>query len=402
MSGSVAAYKAAMVARALIGAGARVVPLMTRGARRFIGAATLSGLTGEPARWDMFREVGEPHVDLARTSDLVALVPATADLLARLAHGRADDLVAATVLCARCPVVFAPAMHPQMWGHPITQANVERLRSLPNWHMLGPVWGEVASGERGMGRMLEPESIAAEIERVLRDAESRAERASGADLSGRHVVVSAGPTVEDLDPVRCLTNRSSGKMGFALARAAAARGARVTLVAGPVALSTPAGVARVDVRSALDMQAALNGALGAGQRAADALIMCAAVSDYRPATKSPTKLVRQNATTTLELAPNPDILAQIGAARSGQQPVLIGFAVETESGERFVGRARAKLASKRVDAIVANRASDALGGDDTRAVLISDEPERELGPGSKLQVADAILDFLVERLGRVP
>jgi len=310
----------------------------------------------------------------------------------QLLSGRtAGDLITAAALCARCPVLLAPAMHPSMWEHPLTQANVERLRTVPDWEILGPVIGEVASGEIGMGRMLEPEQIAAAVVRALATSRTK-------DLAGRHVVVTAGPTLEDLDPVRALTNRSSGKMGFAIAASAARRGAQVTLISGPVSLATPAGVERIDVRSALDMQAALQRTLAEAAPPAAALVMCAAIADYRPRQVSPSKLKRSSGAVTLELVPNPDLLAEIGAARVGSQPFLLGFAVETEQGERLVAAARAKLAKKRVDAIVANAARDALGTDETRAILITADAEQALGPGSKAAVADQISEFLAARL----
>jgi phosphopantothenoylcysteine decarboxylase / phosphopantothenate---cysteine ligase len=397
VSGSIAAYKAAVLARSLLRAGATVQPVMTEAAAQFLGRSTLEGLTGRLVRSNMFEGAGEPHVDLARWSHLLLIAPATADLLARLAQGRADDLVTATALCARCPVVIAPAMHPTMWEHPLTQSNVARLRELPGWTLLGPVFGEVASGDKGEGRMLEPEQIAAALPGLL----ARAGALSPQELLGRRVVVTAGPTVEDLDPVRSLTNRSSGKMGFAIAASAARRGARVTLIAGPVALATPVGVERIDVRSALEMQAAMQQALGEGSQLADALVMCAAVADYRPRQTSTAKLKRSSAPLTLELIPNPDLLAELGRARIGRRPFLLGFAVETEAGERLVAAGRAKLARKRVDAVVANAASDALGTDDTRAVLITADAETPLGPGSKVMVADQITEFLAAQLQRV-
>jgi len=398
VSGSIAAYKAVLVARALLRGGAIVQPVMTRSARRFVGAATLAGLTGRPVHVDMFRAPGELHVELARGSDLIAVVPATADLLARLANGHADDLVSATLLCSSCPVLIAPAMHPRMWEHPATQRNAERLRQTPRWQLLEPVFGEVASGETGVGRMLEPEAIVAAIENALaaapragHDAELRR------PLAGKRVVVSAGPTVEDIDPVRFLTNRSSGKMGFAIASSAARLGAEVTLVAGPVALPTPAGVTRVDVRSALDMQAALARALGEGLAAADALVMCAAVSDYRAKATAPHKLKRSAQSMALELVPNPDLLAEIGRSRTGRKPYLLGFAVETAEGAELEQAARQKLASKRVDAIVANAAADALGTDDTRALIVSADGALPL-QGSKGAVSDEIVEYLAARL----
>jgi phosphopantothenoylcysteine decarboxylase/phosphopantothenate--cysteine ligase len=409
VSGSIAAYKAVLVVRALLRAGAIVQPVMTRSARRFVGAATLSGLTGRPVDSDMFAASGELHVELGRESDLIAVVPATADLLARLANGHADELVTATVLCARCPVLIAPAMHPRMWAHPAVQRNVERLRQTPGWELLEPTFGEVASGETGIGRLLEPEALVAAIERALareQDAErslasssisSVAVTAPARRLAGRHVVVTAGPTVEDIDPVRFLTNRSSGKMGFAIAQSAVRQGARVTLIAGPVALDTPSGVTRVDVRSALDMQAALSRVLGEGLRGADALVMCAAVSDYRPRAPSPAKLKRSAAQLDLELVPNPDLLAEIGRTRTGRTPFLLGFAVETEQDERLEQAARQKLQNKRVDGIVANAASDALGTDQTRAVIVTVDAARPLS-GSKHSVGDEIVEFLADRL----
>jgi phosphopantothenoylcysteine decarboxylase / phosphopantothenate---cysteine ligase len=403
VGGSIAAYKAPILVRLLLRAGAIVQPVMTRSAQRFVGRATLSGLTGRTVHLDMFRGAGELHVELGRDSDLIAVVPATADLLARLAQGRADDLVTATAMCARCPVLMAPAMHPRMWAHPLTQSNVERLRAVLGWELLGPVFGEVASGELGLGRLLEPEQIFAAIERALTVTEGSPAAPSVAathplGVEGRHIVVTAGPTVEDLDPVRCLTNRSSGKMGFAIARSAALHGARVTLIAGPVALPTPPGVLRIDVRSALDMQAALASAMGEGLRAADALVMCAAVSDYRPKVRSTVKLKRAEGKLALELVPNPDLLAELGRARRGTTPFLLGFAVESEPGERLVALARDKLRRKQVDAVVANLAVDALGTDATRALLVTQDSELELGPGSKVDVAEQIIEFLGNRL----
>jgi phosphopantothenoylcysteine decarboxylase/phosphopantothenate--cysteine ligase len=399
VSGSIAAYKAVLVVRALLRAGAVVQPVVTRSAHRFIGAATLSGLTGRPVYDDMFAAPGELHVSLGRNSDLIVVVPATADLLARLANGHADDLVTAMLLCARCPVLIAPAMHPRMWEHPAMQRNVERVRHTPRWKVLEPTFGEVASGETGMGRMLEPEAIVAAIERAaVFDGDVGVPLATSArSLSGRHVVVTAGPTVEELDPVRFLSNRSSGKMGFAIAGSAVRRGARVTLITGPVALATPDGVTRVDVRSALDMQAALAHALGDGLRDADALVMCAAVSDYRVLSPSATKLKRSANTFELTLIPNPDLLAEIGRARTGRTPFLLGFAVETEQGERLEQAARQKLHDKHVDAIVANAAEDALGTDHTRAVIVTHDTTQSLS-GPKSMVGEEIVEFLVDRL----
>ncbi|MFO0762208.1 MAG: bifunctional phosphopantothenoylcysteine decarboxylase/phosphopantothenate--cysteine ligase CoaBC [Byssovorax sp.] len=384
VSGSIAAYKAALVARLLIKAGVKVIPVMTRAAQEFLGPLTLSGICGEKVHttmWDSSHP-GELHVELAQRADLVLLVPATADLLARLAQGRADDLVTALALCARGHVLAAPAMHPRMWSHPATQQNLRVLAGQGRVELVGPVEGEVASGESGMGRMADPAQIAA----------LALARLTPPDLAGLHVVVTAGPTIEDFDPVRFLGNRSTGKMGFAVAERAAARGARVTLIAGPVTLPTPFGVTRVDVRSALAMRAALWNALGTDLRGADALIMSAAVADYRPAEEHPTKMKRSAEAMALPLVPNPDLLAEIGAARAGRAPVLVGFAVETDTDDRVIGSALNKLETKHVDVVVANHAEDSFGREDNRATIVTRWGSEALGVLPKRELADRILD----------
>lgn len=389
VSGSIAAYKAVEVARLLKKSGARVLPMLTRAAKEFVGAQTLSGITGEAVVDAMFDPTypGEKHVDLGRQADLILIVPATADLLARLAAGRADDLLTALALCASCPILAAPAMHPRMWAHPATTRNIATIIGDGRVKFVGPVDGEVASGERGLGRMAEPEEI---VRAALTHFETR-------DLHGLHIVITAGPTVEDLDPVRYLGNRSTGKMGFALAERAAARGARVTLVTGPVTLSTPHGVDRVDVRGALEMKAALWKALGANLEEADALIMSAAVADYRPAETSTSKRKRSSEPLELKLIPNPDLLAEVGAARTNSKLMLVGFAVETGTDEAIVQYARGKLERKRVDMVVANRADEAFGRDDNRATLVLREGTEPLGVLSKRALADRILDRVLAR-----
>ncbi|MBM4377196.1 MAG: bifunctional phosphopantothenoylcysteine decarboxylase/phosphopantothenate--cysteine ligase CoaBC [Deltaproteobacteria bacterium] len=388
VTGSIAAYKAAHVARLLVKAGVRVLPVMTESATKMLGPATLAGITGESVRSDMWAPgtAGELHVELAAAADLVAVVPATAELLSSLVAGSASDLLRATLLSARGPVVLAPAMHPRMWSHPATSDNVATLR-MRGVELVGPVVGEVASGDVGEGRMAEPEAIAAAILGHL----------GPRDLEGRHVVVSAGPTVEDIDPARYLSNRSSGKMGYAVAEAAVRRGARVTLVSGPVALQPPSGVALVEVRSAHQMQAALAHALGPELRGADAVIMAAAVADYRPATVHEAKLKRVGPV-TLELVPNPDLLAELGRARHGARPVLVGFALETVTGDDLVSAARKKLEKKRVDLVVANTAVDAFERDDNRIMLVDRERVRSLPQATKRALADRILDHLVTLL----
>lgn len=384
VTGSIAAYKSVELARLLVTAGATVLPVMTASAARFLGPITLAGIAGEAVATDMWDAsfAGEMHVRLAERADLVAIVPATADVLSRLAHGRADDLVTALALCARGPVLVAPAMHPRMWEHPATARNVAALREQGRVTLVGPVSGEVASGDVGLGRMAEPGTLLASVLGAL----------SPRDLVGARVVVTAGPTLEDLDPVRFLGNRSSGKMGFAVAERAAARGAEVTLLAGPVSLPTPHGVKRVDVRGALTLRQALWQALGRDLSGADALVMAAAVADHRPVETSASKLKKGEERITLELVRNPDLLAEVGAARTGRRPVLVGFALETEHGEALVAYARRKLKEKRVDLVVANEASDAFGREDNVATLIDGDDAQALPGMSKASLADAVLD----------
>ena len=393
VTGSVAAYKAVLLLRALKQEGAELEVVLTHSGAKFVGAATFAGLTGRPPHTSMFEGdlTGELHVELARRSDLVLIAPATADVLARLAQGRADDLLTATALCARCPVLVAPAMHPSMWTHPATQRNVQTLVSDQRVGFVGPVEGEVASGDVGLGRLAEPETILSFVIAQL----------SSGSLRGRHIVVSAGPTAEDIDPVRFISNRSSGKMGFALAERAAAHGAKVTLVAGPVALATPAGVTRVDVRSALAMRGAIWQALKPDLSGADALIMTAAVADYRPAETHASKLKRGESTIGLELVPNADLLAEIGAARQAKYPVLVGFALETETDERLINAARAKLAKKRVDLVVANHPDSSIGKETISGSLVGVREAEAFGPLSKRDAADRILDFVTVALSKL-
>ncbi len=384
VTGSIAAYKAAILARLLVKAGARVLPVMTRAAREFLGPMTLSGITGSPvaeSMWDS-SQPGELHVDLAAQADIVAIVPATADVLARLAQGRANDLVTALVLCARGPILAAPAMHPRMWAHPATQQNVSELAYQGRLTLVGPVSGQVASGDDGTGRMAEPEAVLAAIVAAL----------APKDFAGKHVLVTAGPTLEDLDPVRYLGNRSTGKMGFAIAERAAARGAEVTLVAGPVSLPTPPGVKRIDVRGAVAMRGAVWQVTSLDLSKVDAVIMAAAVADYRPSEVSASKLKKQGKSATLDLTRNPDVLAEVGQARAGQRPVLVGFALETDAHEGMVAEAQRKRVQKRVDVIVANEARSAFAGDDNEVTLVTASGEERLPRMSKASVAEAILD----------
>lgn len=378
VSGSIAAYKAVEVARLLKKAGARVLPVLTESATKFVGPVTFSGITGEPVRTSMWDASfpGELHVKLAQDADVVAMVPATADLLARLAQGRADDLPTALALSARGPVLVAPSMHPRMWAHPSTTRNVATLRG-DGVRFVGPVDGPVASGESGMGRMSEPADIVAAI----------LQASAPGDLTGLSLLVTAGPTYEDIDPVRFLGNRSSGKMGFALAARAAARGAVVTLVAGPVAEPTPPGVRRVDVRSAEEMRAAVMDARGA----VDVVIMSAAVADFRPDVVSASKLKKSDGAPALRLTQNPDILAELGQARAGAWPFLVGFALETGADADVIVYAREKLLRKRVDLVVANHAAESLGKDENRIHLVDGAGVETHGPVPKAALADVIL-----------
>jgi phosphopantothenoylcysteine decarboxylase/phosphopantothenate--cysteine ligase len=390
VTGSIAAFKAVLLVRLLVSEGADVRVVLSRAAREFVGPATFAGLTGNTVLTEMFDPAtgGEPHVELGRTSDLVLIVPATADVLARLAHGRADDLTTAVALCARCPVVVAPAMHPVMWSHPATTRNVSLLERQGRVRFVGPVEGEVASGEHGLGRMAEPESILAQARALLGDA----------TLRGTRILVTAGPTAEDIDPVRYVGNRSSGKMGFAIAERAALRGAEVTLIAGPVSLPTPPGVNRVDIRSADALRNALWNALGDDLGGTDALIMAAAVADYRPAAPSASKLRRTDQPLTLELVPNPDLLAEVGRARRGRHPILVGFALGTDADDRAAAIARSKLAEKRVDFVVANHADESIGRDDIRALLVGPRSCDVVERGPKGVLADRILDIVAREL----
>lgn len=375
ISGGIAAYKALEVVRELQRRGAEVRVVMSESATRFVGAVTLTGLTGRPAVVDLWDPsyAGEVHVELGRWADAMVVCPATMNLLARVSRGHADDALTATLACMAGPVFFAPAMHSRMWNQASTQRNVQRLRR-DGFHFVGPVDGPLASGESGMGRMAEPADIVAALV-----AWSEPQK----DLDGLTILISAGPTVEDLDPVRFLGNRSTGKMGFALAERARDRGAKVVLVSGPVELADPSGIEVVKVRSALDMKAAID----ARAPSVDAIIMSAAVADYRPKAFS-TEKVKKGDDVSIELVRNPDILMELGAARKGKLPVLVGFAVETTRVEEY---ARDKLVRKKVDLVVANEARHGFGGDENEAMLVTPDGTLVLPRMSKRDLGDRIL-----------
>ena len=390
VGGGIAAYKALEVVRRLREAGAEVQVAMTAGAQQFVTPLSFQALSGNPTRsslWDSAAEASMGHIELARWADRILIAPATADLLARLAQGQADDLVTTLCLATTAPITVAPAMNHRMWLHAATQANIATLRGR-GVQVVGPEDGPLAEGESGPGRLSEPETLVA----ALSSTQPLQAVASDGALKGLRVVVSAGPTYEDLDPVRYLGNRSSGKMGFAVAASAARRGADVTLVAGPVTLATPAGVKRVDVRSAAQMHQAVFAALPA-----DIYIGAAAVADYTPRLPAANKIKKSNETLALDLMRTPDILAEV-AAQTQSLKLVVGFAAETEN---VAGYARGKLVAKHLDLIVANRVGVADGGfesDQNAMTAYWPDGERVFTPGAKTRLADELIDLIVERL----
>jgi phosphopantothenoylcysteine decarboxylase/phosphopantothenate--cysteine ligase len=402
VTGGISAYKAAETCRLLRKAGADVRVVMTRAATKFITPLTLQTLSGHPVARNLFDPAEEAqigHIQLADQADLVLVAPATADVIARLAAGMADDLLAAVVLATRAPVLLAPAMNVNMWDNRLTQDNLRRLLADGRITTVGPDRGELACGWIGAGRLVDPAEIVQAAEQIL----SRSQ--PGGALAGRRVVVTAGPTHEAVDDVRYLGNRSSGKMGFALAAAAARLGAEVTLIAGPVKLATPDDVARrIDVESALDMQAALAEATGEGT---DVVVMAAAVADFRPAERVAGKLDRRPAEgPSLGLVANPDLLAELGRKRAAEQqaaPLLVGFAAEVVgAGTRTDGleaRARAKMKEKGCDVVIANDVGAAgLGFDSDRnavTLVFAGGPALSLGPADKAVLAEQIWTALL-------
>jgi phosphopantothenoylcysteine decarboxylase/phosphopantothenate--cysteine ligase len=388
VSGGIAAYKAAELVRLFVKAGATVRAAMTQNATEFIGPMTMQTLTGAPVATNLFdltqeSEIG--HIKVADGADLVVLAPATANVIARIAAGLANDIVTAIVLATRAPVLLAPAMNVNMWENAATQHNLRAVVDRGVF-VVGPGEGFLACRWTGPGRMAEPADIVEASCRVLTEQ----------DLAGRKLVVTAGPTFEAIDPVRFIGNRSSGRMGYAIARAAARRGAEVTLVSGPVSLARPPGIDVVDVTSAREMQSAVDRAASG----ADAIVMAAAVADFRPRTEAPQKIKKTSkAQPPIDLERNPDILASLAEARGGgKRPVLVGFAAETTN---VVRNAEAKLASKGCDVIVANDVSQADAGfdvDTNRVVIIDAESSQSIELASKDDVAHHVLDRVVARL----
>lgn len=392
VGGGIAAYKACELLRLLTESGHRVRVVPTASALRFVGAPTWAALSGQPVADDVWSAVHEvPHVRIGQSADLVVVTPATADLLAKAAHGLADDLLTNTLLTARCPIVYAPAMHTEMWENPATAANVATLRAR-GAIVIEPAVGRLTGADSGKGRLPEPSEIFALASRIL------ARGLTSPDLAGRHVVVTAGGTREPLDPVRFLGNRSSGKQGYAFARAAVARGARVTLVSANVGLPDPAGVDLVRVGSTEELRKATVEAAGD----ADAVVMAAAPADFRPAEYVPTKIKKADDGTApvLALTTNPDIAAELGERKRPGQ-VLVVFAAETADGTEALANARAKLARKRADLIVLNQVGvDRVFGADANSVTVLDVDGAvtELPEQPKDAVADAVLNLVATRL----
>jgi phosphopantothenoylcysteine decarboxylase / phosphopantothenate---cysteine ligase len=392
VSGGIAAYKACELLRLFTESGHRVRVVPTAAALRFVGAPTWAALSGQPVSTDVWDSVHEvPHVRLGKRADLVVVAPATADLLAKAASGQADDLLTNTLLTARCPIVYAPAMHTEMWEHPATVDNVATLRRR-GAVVIEPAVGRLTGADTGKGRLPEPEEIFVVARRVLARGDL------GADLAGRYVVVTAGGTREPIDPVRFIGNRSSGKQGYAFARAAVARGARVTVVSANVALPDPAGAEVIRVGSTEELRLAT---LKVADEA-DMVVMAAAPSDFRPAHYEAEKIKKVPGADapTLHLVTNPDIAAELGTRKRPGQ-VLVAFAAETVAGPAALANAREKLLRKRADLIVVNEvgADRTFGADDNAAVVLTaDAGATRIGKRSKEELADAVLDLAAARL----
>ena len=384
VTGGIAAYKSPDLVRRLRERGAEVQVVMTAGAREFVTPLTFQAVSGRAVRsdlWDPAAEAAMGHIELARWADAVLVAPASADFLARLATGRADDLLATLCLATQAPIAVAPAMNHVMWANQATRANVAQLGAR-GVLILGPAAGDQACGETGEGRMLEPLELAEQLSALL---------AAGGELAGRRVLVTAGPTRERLDPVRFISNRSSGKMGFAVAQAARAAGAEVILVSGPVSLPTPPGVRRVDVESAADMLAAVLGELAG----TDVFISTAAVADYRPVRAAQQKIKKTSDTLEVVMERTPDVLATVAARPD--RPLVVGFAAETESVEQ---NARTKLMKKNLDMIAANEVGDdkAFDSEENQLIVLARGARYELGRAGKLALARGLVTLIAREL----
>ena len=382
VTGGIAAYKAAELVRQLVKLGATVRVVMTEAATRFVTPVTFQALSGHPVycdQWDARVANNMAHIELSREADLILVAPASADFLAKLAHGLADDLLSTLALARNCPLLAAPAMNLQMWSNPATQRNVATLRS-DGIALLGPASGDQACGEVGLGRMIEAEEIVEDVVAFFQPKH----------LAGKRVLLTAGPTFEAIDPVRGITNLSSGKMGFALARAAREAGADVTLVCGPVSQATPRGITRINVASALEMHAEVMQRI-AGQ---DVFIGVAAVADYRPATPSAQKIKKDGSKApSIELVQNPDILADVAAMP--EPPFCVGFAAESQN---LAAYAQKKRLAKKIPLIVGNLIQDGFGGDQNKLALFDDTGETRLPPASKIELARALVAHIARLL----
>ena len=381
ITGGIAAYKAAELVRLFVKAGADVQVVMTEAACRFVTPVTMQGLSGKPVftdMWDTRVPDGMGHIELSRDRDAIVIAPATTDFLAKLADGYGNDLLSALCLARRAPLAVAPAMNVEMWQNAATQRNVARLRA-DGVVFIGPVEGDHADREGGMGRMVEPEDIFREVAAML----------GPKALAGKKVLVTAGPTYEPVDAVRGITNLSSGKMGYAVAQAAAEAGAAVMLVSGQTALPTPAGVERIDVTTAREMHAAVM----ARVERSDVFIAVAAVADYHAANPKAQKMKRGNGRISIELEPNPDILAEVAAL--AKPPFCVGFAAESEDVE---ANARAKRQKKNIPLIAANRAQDAFGKDTNALTLIDAQGEHRLASAPKIVLARQLIEHITKML----
>ena len=385
VTGGIAAYKSAELVRLLVKAGAEVHVVLTEGGARFVTAVTFQALSGNRVwsdLWDARMPNNMAHIDLGREADAILVAPASADFLARIAHGLADDLLTTLCLARDVPLIVAPAMNRQMWEAPPTRRNVAQLGA-DGVTVFGPAAGDQACGEVGMGRMQEPEALFEQLEAFFVPKR----------LAGRKVVMTAGPTFEAIDPVRGITNTSSGKMGYALARACAQAGAEVVLVSGPVALPVPAGVRKVAAASAEAMRLAVMQSLAG----ADVFIGVAAVADYRPLQTAEHKIKKSGEALTLTLTQNPDILAEVASLPAA--PFCVGFAAESRDLDTH---AEAKRRRKRLPLLVGNLVSDGMGGDDNTVILYDDEGRHPLPRAAKAEVARRIVDHLADRLPARP
>jgi phosphopantothenoylcysteine decarboxylase/phosphopantothenate--cysteine ligase len=380
LTGGIAAYKSAELLRLLMKQGCTVQVTMTEAACHFITPTTMQGLSGKPVytdQWDPRAPNSMAHINLSREADAIVIAPASADFIAKLAHGMADDLLSTLCLARNCPLLIAPAMNREMWENKATQRNITQLIA-DGVQVLGPDSGIQACGEEGLGRMLEPEQLAQHITASFQPKL----------LSGKKVLITAGPTYEAIDAVRGITNSSSGKMGYAIARAAAEAGAQVTLVSGPTALSTPLSTQRINVQSAAQMYSAVM------QSVADCeiFISVAAVADYRVAQQSVQKIKKSSATLTLELVPNPDILAQVASLPN--PPYCVGFAAESENLAEY---AEKKRREKRLPLLVGNIAQNAIGSDDNELILFDKDGEHPLPRADKLTLARQLIQQIAQR-----